>query len=54
MNILVADKWKPLEIYPRMGDMCEEVCFSQKMFTNRLNIGLPRRAGVKIQPKESK
>ena len=34
-------KYKPCEIYRQMCDVYGEACFSQKMFINELNIGLP-------------
>ena len=32
----VAEKCEPCEIYRRMSDVCREVSFNQKMFTNVL------------------
>ena len=41
---LLAEKYKPYKIYRRMCDMYREACFSQKMFTNGLNIGFAQQA----------
>ena len=35
---LLAEKYKPCEIYLRICDVYREACFSQKMFTNGLNM----------------
>ena len=40
IKFLLAEKGKPCEIYRKMCYVYEEVCFSQKMFTNGLNMGL--------------
>ena len=40
IRFLMAKKCKPCHIYTRMCDVWRKTCFSQKMFTNRLNIGL--------------
>ena len=37
---LLAEKCKPCEIYRRMFDVYREAYFSQKMFTNEINMGL--------------
>ena len=39
IKFLVAERYKPCEIYRRMCDAYREACFSQKMFTSGLNIG---------------
>ena len=39
-KFLVAEKCNPCEIYRRMCDVYREACFSQKMFTNGLNMSL--------------
>ena len=41
IKFLEAVKCKPCEIYRRICDVHREACFSQKMFTNQLNMGLP-------------
>ena len=41
IKYLLAEKCKPCEIYWRMCDVHGEACFSQRMFTNGLNMGLP-------------
>ena len=38
IKVLVAEEWKPWEIYRRMCDVFREACFSQKMFTTVLNM----------------
>ena len=43
IKFLIAKKYKPYEIYWRMCDVHGEAYFSQNMFTNRLNIGLPQQ-----------
>ena len=37
---LVAEKCKLRQMYRRIFDVYIETCFSQKMFLNRLNMGL--------------
>ena len=37
----MIEKCKPCEIYKRISDLYKESCFSQKIFTNVLNKGLP-------------
>ena len=44
IKFLVAEKCKPCKIYWRMYDIYEEACFSTKMFTNGLNMGLLQQA----------
>ena len=39
IKLLVTEKWKPCEIYRRIGDVYGETCF-------RLNMGLPLQAQV--------
>ena len=50
IKFLVTEKCKQCEIYKRMCDVYGKACFSLKMFTNGLNIGLLLRAwmGEKI------
>ena len=38
------------EIYRRICDTYEETCFSQKTFTNELNMGLPQCGQIKKKP----
>ena len=44
---LVVAKFKQYEIYQRMCDMYGGPGLIQKMFTNGLNMGLPRQSGIK-------
>ena len=44
---MVAEKCKPCEIYRRICDDYGEAHFSQKMFTNGLNMGLSQLTSVK-------
>ena len=46
IKVLVAEKCKPHEIYWRIHDMYQETCFSQKIFANGQNMGLPLWAWV--------
>ena len=46
LKFLVAKKCKPWEIYRRMWNVYGEVCFSKKIFTNRLNMSFPLRAWI--------
>ena len=43
VKCLVTKKCKPWEIYRGMCDVYGEARFSQKKFTNGLNIGLPQQ-----------
>ena len=47
MRFLSADKCKLYRIYRKMCDVYREACFSQNMFTNWLNMGLPPGTCVK-------
>ena len=44
---MAKKKCKPSEIYRRMCDVYRKTCFSQKLFRNGLNMGLPLRVWVK-------
>ena len=44
IKFLVTDKYKPSETYRRMYIVYGEGGFSQKMFTNMLNMSLPLQA----------
>ena len=46
MKCLAAEKSMLCDIYRRMSDEYEQACFSQKMFTNSPNMGLPQRVSV--------
>ena len=48
MKLLVAEKCKPCEINWRIYNVCREICFSKKDFTNSQNMGLPLCIWVKI------
>ena len=50
----VPEKWKPCEIYRRMCVPYREVCFSQKLFPDVINLGLPQQAWGKNQSMERK
>ena len=41
LRYLVAENFKPHEIYRRICDVYQKACFSQKMFTNWLDMDLP-------------
>ena len=47
IKVLVAEKRKPCEIYRKMCDVYGEVYFSQKLFTNSLNMSFPQQTQVK-------
>ena len=47
IKCLIAENFKPWKIYRRVCDMFREACFSQKMFPNELNMGLPLYDWVK-------
>ena len=46
MNVLATEKYKQCEIYGKVFDVYIEACFSQKMFSNGINMGLPLQARV--------
>ena len=50
----MAEKCKPREIYKTICGLYGEAYFSQKMFSNGLNMGLPLRAWVEKQTIEWK
>ena len=47
IKFLEDDKCKPCEIYRRICNVFREACFSQRMFTNELVIGLPLWVWIK-------
>ena len=47
IKFLLVEKSKPYEIYRKICDVHREECFSQKMFANRLNMGLSLSAWIK-------
>ena len=51
INYLMTENCKPYKIYQRMCDVYREACFSQKMFTNGLNMVLPLRVRAKKKKK---
>ena len=48
IKFFMAEKCKQLEIYRRMCGVYREAYFSQKMFTNGLNMDLPQWAWIKM------
>ena len=52
MKLYVAEKCKPCDIYGIQCNGYVEASFSQNMFTNELNMGLPQRISSPLVNKE--